>query len=426
MKKFKLNKKNLCYFVLIIVTISMIFLLINMYLKNNNSIYSLNEEPTKVSIWTIKGTASDDLKEIIEEYKTIYPDVKFEVNEYENEKYKSIIRDTLVTNEGPDIFFSWGYNFLKEFVQADKILDITDYYKKFGYEEEINSDVLSGFTFDEKIYGIPIQGFNVVLYVNRNLFEQYNLEYPKTYEELLDVIEVFKANNIVPISIGGQEPWVLSFMYLTLAVREEGVDEAIESVEGTHYSIGEGYEIASNKLIELVDREAFGDEFLSLTSNRATFNFIKGEAAMLFSGSFSVDDIEKMGSDIIDDVDIIPFPKTHDESNIYEGIGGYIDGFVINKFTENKDLVSEIYMRLIKDLSHKRSKGGIPIWNEDKVNLEKDTLLYKCYLAFPTYGYQVPYDIILPKKLSDEHLESLVKLCKKQISVSDFINNYNK
>lgn len=426
MKKFKLNKKNLCYFILIMVTISIIFLLINAYLRSNKeNIYSVNKKITKVTIWAIKGPTSNDLKEVIEEYKTIYPDVKFEINEYENEKYKSIIRDTLVTNEGPDIFFSWGYNFLKEFIEADKVLDITDYYKEAGYENEINEEVLNGFKFENSIYGIPVQGFDVMLYVNKKLFQKYSLEYPKTYEELLHVIEVFNDNNVVPISIGGQEPWVMSFMYLTLAIREEGIEEALKSINDSKYSLDEGFEVAGNRLIELIDKKAFGDEFLSLSSNRATFNFIKEEAAMLFSGSFIINDIEQMGSDILDSIDVIPFPKVSDKSNLNEGVGGYIDGFVINKFTENKDLVTEIYMRLIRDLSYK-GNSGIPIWNDDKLKLNKDTLLYKCNSVFPSDGYQVPYDITLPKKLSDRHLDLLMKLCKKQISVSDFINSHNK
>ncbi len=426
MKNFEVNKKKLCYFILIMVTISMIFLLINSYLKSNKeNIYSVNKKITKVTIWSIKGPISDDLKEIIEGYKTIYPDVKFEINEYENEKYKSIIRDTLVTNEGPDIFFSWGYNFLKEFIEADKVLDITEYYKEAGYENEINEEVLNGFKFEDSIYGIPVQGFDVVLYVNKKLFEKYNLEYPKTYEELLHSIEIFNDNNIVPISIGGQEPWVMSFMYLTLAIREEGIDEALKSINDSKYSLDEGFEVAGNRLIELIDNRAFGEEFLSLSSNRATFNFIKEEAAMLFSGSFTINDIEQMGIDILESIDVIPFPKVSDKSNLNEGVGGYIDGFVINKFTENKDLVTEIYMRLIRDLSYK-GNSGIPIWNDDKLKLNKDTLLYKCYSVFPFDGYQVPYDIILPKKLSDRHLDVLMKLCKKQISVSDFINSHNK
>lgn len=424
MKKLKLNKNSLYYLVLIIVTSHMIFLLINKHLINKEDSYNINEKTDKVTIWAIKGPTSNDLKEIIEDYKTIYPNVKFEINEYENEKYKSIIRDTLVTNEGPDIFFSWGYNFLKEFVEADKVLDITEYYEEAGYEKEINEEVLNGFKFGDSIYGIPVQGFDVVLYVNKKIFEKYGLEYPKTYEELLHAIKVFNDNDIVPISIGGQEPWVMSFMYLTLAIREEGIDNTLNSISDSKYSLGGGFEVAGNRLIELIDKRAFGDEFLSLSANRATYNFIKEESAMLFSGCFTINDIEQMGSDIIDNIDIIPFPKVNEKSNINEGVGGYIDGFVINKSTENKDLVTEIYMRLIRDLSYKGS-SGIPIWNDDKLKLSKDTLLYKCNSVFPSEGYQVPYDIILPKKLSDRHLDALMKLSKKQISVPDFINRHN-
>ena len=73
---------------------------------------------------------------------------------------------------------------------------------------------------DGHIYCFPYAGNEYVLwYYNKALFEQYELEVPTTYEELLHCVEVFSDNGITPMALFGQEGWITTAMYDAIATR---------------------------------------------------------------------------------------------------------------------------------------------------------------------------------------------------------------
>lgn len=417
-------RKNIKYFILFLV-VQLTFCGCNTPI-DYTGIYSKASEITEVTIWNIQGGSTDALHEIVQGYNKIYPNVKFIVKDYENQVYKNIIKETLITKEGPDIFFSWGFEFLSDFVEADMLLDITNEFTKLGYDKMIDEEKLTGFTFDNKIYGLPIQGFNAVLYVNEELFNEYEVEMPETYEELIDVIHRFKTNGITPIALGGQESWVLSFVYMTLAIRENGIEEVKKMINNKEYLEGDGFIEAADKFIKLIDKGAFGDNFREQSNNKASYEFCNREAAMLFSGSFSSNNIEEIDPSWKESIKIIPFPITSDKSSLYEGVAGYMDTFVINKHTENKELVVDIYMKLMKDISKKvyENSNGLPVWNEHDINNQDTTVINKCLQVFPSEGYHVPYDTVFTRDLTNIHLSSLEELCSKKITVKEFINRH--
>lgn len=415
-------KRNVKYFMLFLAVV-LVVCTYNIQV-NYKTEYSKDEEVTKVTIWNLQGGSTDALHEVVKGYEDIYPNVKFVINDYENQVYKNIIKDILVTNEGPDIFFSWGFEFLSDFVEGDIVLDITEEVKKRGYNNVISDEKLRGFTFDNKVYGLPVQGFNTVLYINENMFNYYGVKIPNTYEELLLAINKFNSNGVTPISIGGQEDWLLSFLYMTLAVRENGIDEVQKMFETEKYFESEGFLEAANKFVELINKNAFGNDFVNKTINQAAYEFCNNESAMLFCGSFNSNSIQEINPEFSNEIKVIPFPVINDKSNLFQGVAGYTDTFVINKYTENKELVLDIYMRLIKDLSEKlvHEKGnGLPVLCDKDCKFDDEKLIYKCLEVFPTDGYHEPYDIVLSKELTDIHLTSLADLAKGNITAEEFI-----
>lgn len=415
------SKKRLALVVLMLILVCLVYIIT--VVLNKKNLTENFEEISKVEIWSIQGGLIEALEKVTREYSNIYPNVEFIIKGYENQEYKRVIKDTLVTNEGPDIFFSWGYDFLNEFVQANRILDISQEIKSRGYEKKLNVNALDAFTINNKIYGIPTQLFNTVIYLNKNVFEKYNVKYPETYDELLVAIEIFNKNGVIPISIGGAEPWMLSQVYMSLVIREIGIDVVKSDFEINKYFENEGFKTAGEKMLELININAFGEDFLTDTINQSVYRFITQESAMTLSGSYVSNTIESMIPDKIDNIDVRVFPLTSEKSNLNEGIAGYTDTFLINKFTENELLVLDIYMRLVKDLSEEQVKNGtgLPVWIEDNYMLEESKILYKCAEAFPKKGYHEPYDIIFPKELADIHLDSIVGLTRGDIDLDGFI-----
>ena len=82
---------------------------------------------TVLKLWCI-ATESDANRpaylKAIEEYEKAHPDVKIEMEAFENESYKTKLKAAMIGGDAddlPDIFFSWSGAFLGEFVNAGKV-----------------------------------------------------------------------------------------------------------------------------------------------------------------------------------------------------------------------------------------------------------------------------------------------------------------
>src|SRR5256885_724009 len=63
-------------------------------------------------------------------------------------------------------------------------------------------------SFDGKMYGVPTSGVQPVLFMyNKDIFKQYNLNAPQTWDELLKAVTTLKAHNVIPIALAGSSKW---------------------------------------------------------------------------------------------------------------------------------------------------------------------------------------------------------------------------
>ena len=112
---------------------------------------------------------------------------------------------------------------------------------------------------DGHIYAFPYAGNELVMwFYNKALFEQYNVKVPETYEELLTAIDVFKANDIVPMSIFAKEKWITTAMYDVLATRFDPAG-ITKLDEGKGKASEDAYVKAAESLNALVKAGMFAD-----------------------------------------------------------------------------------------------------------------------------------------------------------------------
>jgi hypothetical protein len=117
------------------------------------------------------------------------------------------IKVDIAGNNLPDAWMYWGSmadsgNLIKSGLLADmsEYFEESEKTKRSDYPEVM----FDSFRFNDKIYGIPTESYMGYWFCNKELFEKYNLEYPKTYEELLEVSKVFNENGIVPLAMGSK------------------------------------------------------------------------------------------------------------------------------------------------------------------------------------------------------------------------------
>lgn len=143
----------------------------------------------------------------IDAYMKANPNVKIE--------YQVIDHDTLIQKIGimvesntlPDMFWDNGAHFVDYLNRTKSLLDLTPYYDaEFkalfapGALEEIT-------TADGRIAAFPTESQVQGWVWNKALFDQYGLKIPTTYEELKQVVPVFKKNGIATFALGTKDPW---------------------------------------------------------------------------------------------------------------------------------------------------------------------------------------------------------------------------
>ncbi len=144
-------------------------------------------DPVKLSLWHIQTTEpmTSNVKADIDRFTKENPKYSVDVQVMQNDAYKTKLKIALSSNTAPDIFFSWTGGSMNEYVDADKIVDLTPYMDKDNYKERFMDAGINQATYKDKIWGVPVENTAVAMFFyNKDLFAKYNLQVPKTIKEL--------------------------------------------------------------------------------------------------------------------------------------------------------------------------------------------------------------------------------------------------
>jgi len=397
-------------------------------LELNKEIQSVSEiktqEKKNFEIWTVEGSVQTALNEEITKYQKLYPDVYFTVKAFKNEIYKENLLNAARTNSLPDMYYLWGDQGLKEMIELGAAKDITkEVMPLIG--QRISDDKLNNYRVNDKIYGMPIFGWNVVMYCNTELFENYGLDIPETYTDLLNVVQKFKESDITPMAIGGQEAWMPSLYYMALVLDGTNV-KVVENATTNPQILGSRpFSSAAEKMRKLVMLRPWQNYYGDATDEEAVNYFCQGKAAMLVGGSWMSATIQdNVVVDIKDKVKVVAFP-TDSETGYFKGVAGYSDGFVLNAKSELSGMkVTSMYLSLVRDISNNvvEYKGvGLPIYSDQTLDKPSFTVIRQCYSIFPSGSFHSAYDQIFREDIVKCYNDAIKNLEKGYITDKKFI-----
>lgn len=375
-----------------------------------------------VRVWTIHGDIEDTIKEILKQYEESHPGIKFDITVYKNEVYQIAINNAMLTDSLPDMFFMWGYSKLKRFVDSGLALDITDQVEKSNLPSIVMEGRMDAFTFDNRIYGLPLYGWTAALFCNREIFQKYNISYPTDYNQFIEVCQELKRRGEIPIITGTKESWLTSLYYMSLVQGEGSGNSIYGAVKEIDRFKDLQFVNATAKMNNMVKEEIWQKDYMECDAYNASYQFAQGKGAMLYYGSWATTLLEGEKSKITGNVDVIPFPNGKDE----EGIGGYVDTFIINKegvIAKNNELV-QMYIDIMKAVSDKtvnEKGGGMPVYKQQAIDKDKYPLLYQCWRINRKKTLYPAYDQIMSQELSERYYSLLNELMAKEITEEEFI-----
>lgn len=244
-----------------------------------------------ITVWALQDPALNPVeKESIEAFNA-RSEAQAELATFVNDPYKQKLRVSLGSPSAPDVFFNWGGGNLKEYVDAGKVADLTPLLEANpDLKASFIPSVLDAAKLDGKYYGIPMRGMQpVVLFYNKQVFADAGVQAPQTWDDLLGLVDTFKAEGVTPIALPGAQPWT-ELMWAEYVLDRVGGPALFKNIRDNG---PDGWQDpaaleAMTMLKELIDSGAFGANFASLTwdDSAASTLLAQGRAAMMLMGSW--------------------------------------------------------------------------------------------------------------------------------------------
>lgn len=385
------------------------------------------EEDINLTFWHIWPDAemSEIVDNYVEEFEEEHPNVHIEAIatqevEYQNNKLKV----AAASGSQGDVFTCWGGGYAKTYVDAGVVLPLDELMEKNNTKEELLDGTLTYGTYDDKVYGLPLKQWAGALFCNEELFEEYNVEIPETFDDLLEAVKAFRAEGVTPMALGAKDGWHIGMIQNALAVRTEGADYMNRALQGEETLDTEGIVKSAELLCQLNEAGAFPDGTLGLGAEESQEEFYMGMIPMYFGGSWVASGCDSDDNDIQGKIKAVPMPTVDGgKGGVNSFSGGAIDMMMINANTKYPDMAYEFAVGITKYMSQEAYKIGdsLPAW---KVNVDESevspTLLQIEKLIKNADGYVLAWDTFLEGAAIEKHYELLQGLIAGTTTPEEF------
>lgn len=325
-----------------------------------------------ISSWGGVDSKAKTLKNVLNEFVINNPDIVVENESLFGEDFLPKIKTDFASGNNPDVFGLWPGSDINALVKAGKVADLTDILNNDPkWKQSFDRSMWAYTTYDNKIYGLPVEVIFECLFVNRDLFIQYNVPIPQTYEELKNAVSIFQKHYIIPIAFNTFAEG--TYLYQNIVAMLGGKEDTENPFKNGY--VKKCYIDGLRYVKELYDIHAFPEDCFTLTNNERNILFKDKKAAMIVQGSWFIGDFPA------DDytVDIIPFPYIDGgmspRNTMVYGLGG--GSFHMSQAASDDNLKREASIRLLRALTSTNTAatfasdtGMISNVNIDKYNIE--------------------------------------------------------
>ncbi|GAA0228029.1 ABC transporter substrate-binding protein [Cryptosporangium japonicum] len=242
---------------------------------------------TTITFFQFKPEAQAYFQDLADQFEKANPDVRVVVdNPAEPE---TALRTRLVKNDVPDVMSLNANGAFGEWATAEIFRDFRD--------EPILDDVNPAYVDIVKnlgqgtpgeVNGVPFAANASGLLYNEQLFAQQRIAAPRTFDELVDAAEKFKAAGITPFYGMLADTWTAQSPLAPLTAQTQG-DTFFDDRFAGRTDFATGWHEAMEKLAQLF-RYTQPDP-LSKGYEDGTAAFARGEVAMLLLGSYAIPQI---------------------------------------------------------------------------------------------------------------------------------------
>jgi raffinose/stachyose/melibiose transport system substrate-binding protein len=304
----------------------------------------VSEEP--IDMYIVLANVDDTRKGVndrIEEgIEAAFPNVNFEIERATD--YGEKVKTLNAIGDLPDVFFNDSKETIKSLITSGTVLDLRPYIEEDGFADKYDIKTAIAPHTDGGVYNLQSgadQYFITTLFYNKDVFAEYNVEVPVTFDEFVAACEVFKQNDIIPISAFLTDCWSVQSNVLPnlIAAEDPTVITKLQNLEA-NFATDPVVLSALEKFALLANNGYFGEDALNRDYGTAQTYFIEGEAAMYPMFTWAA-------ADFVDypNIGVMAWPQVNpdiDTTDRVIGWGTSYTGYLVGKNSENVDVAVKV------------------------------------------------------------------------------------
>jgi raffinose/stachyose/melibiose transport system substrate-binding protein len=267
---------------------------------------------------------------IAEQFMKDNPNIKVEVNAI-GQDYENVLKIKMASNQLPDIFETHGWAQVR---YGKYLADLRDESWVGRLSESIKPAVIDN---DGKVYALPVDQEKTGMVYNAGLLEEYGVDVPTTYAELLEACETIKTKSggkVTPIHLAGKDSWPVGFFFDFFATpsfisMEDNYGEQLKdgSFEWNNFTP------LPAKFLELYKKGYLNEDVLTAGYSDSAMAFGNNEVAFAVYGPYLIQEAKKTNPDIKGG--IMPVPAIA-EGDTHTFVGG--ERFSIGVWKDSKSV----------------------------------------------------------------------------------------
>lgn len=282
--------------------------------NNESGDLTVPDKQMTITLWDI-ATEDPTLsiqQGAVDRFMAAYSNVKVETTHIQNDTYKQKLVVAMSSGQCPNMYIHWGGGPMNEYIDSGFAVPITDLVNNYCDIKFLRAAIEQS-SYKGEVYAIPFGGIGGSgIFYNKTIFDNLNIQVPKTIAELEAACERLKANGYIPFSLANQNKWTGSMYFMYLAARYGGVDEFNAAVAGTGSFESPAFQYAAETIQKWVNAGYFPEGVNSLNTDDGQDRQLmyKEEAAMMLHGSWQARNMQNDNAEWYDgNIRYFGFPK---------------------------------------------------------------------------------------------------------------------
>lgn len=290
--------------------------------------------PTTIRVMTFFATNDPKVEQgIVEAFEKAYPNIKVQLEQVKYNDIFSKFKIDVASGSPPDVI-SMNFENLFQFASLGAIQPLDDYIERDNYDMSIYyNNTVAMHTVDDVLYGLPATFSNVVLYYNKNMFDQAGVAYPDAswdWAKLVDVGKQFikdtDGDGIIDTYGYGPAWWPMYlFLFNTNILTPDKSKCALTTPEALQ---------AIQAYVDLQIKDCISPDKDARAAQKDMERFIMGKLAMFQAGPWAVRPFNNAITDFV--WDIADNPK-----GTVQGTFLYSNSYAITSGSKAKDAAWE-------------------------------------------------------------------------------------